>query len=295
MFLHNQCNTFKFGTFFEYITLNESTKDMLQYKNLFIFFIFLAAFQYAQAQQFRKVQNKAFDRGEKMTFRVAFNSALTGNITGGKATLEIKNENKTINNRNTYHVVGEGRTTGFIELFYKVNDRLETYMDQEGLFSWQFIRRTRENDYKKDELVNFRQTDRLAVSLSKIVKVPFHVQDIVSAFYFSRTIDISELKNGEYFTLPFYLDDSVYNSRVVLKGREKIKTKMGTFNCLALRPMVATGYTFDNPYPITIWVTDDEKRVPLLIESELSVGRARIELIEYTGTLSPVKHVKPKK
>ena len=263
--------------------------------------LFVAFAINAEAQPFRKVQNKAFDRGEKMVFRVAFNSTLTGNVTAGKASLEVKNTNKLFNNRSTYHVVGEGHTSGFIELFFKVNDRLESYIDQEGLFPWQFIRRTRENDYKKDELVNFRQNDKLAVSLSKIIKVPVHIQDIVSAFYYARTLDISALKNGEHFAMPFYLDDSVYQSKVVIKGREVVKTRMGTFNCLALRPMVATGYTFEDPYPITVWVTDDEKRVPILIESELAVGRARIELIEYSGVLAastktkPIKPVKGKK
>jgi len=269
---------------------------MMFRKASYLFFIFLVfASHVLTAQQYRKIPNNAFERGEKMTYRVAFNSALTGNITGGKATLEIKKENKIINNRSTYHVIGEGHTTGFIELFYKVNDRLESYFDQDGLFSWQFIRRTRENDYKKDEIVNFRQLDKLAVSLTKITKTPAYVQDIISAFYFSRTQDLSGLKNGEYIMIPFFLDDSVYNSKIILKGREKIKTKMGTFTCLALRPMVATGYTFDDPYPITIWVTDDEKRVPLLIESELAVGRARIELIEYSGVLTPTKTIKPSK
>ncbi len=262
--------------------------------SIFLFFQLVLIFN-ANAQSFRKVQNKAFDRGEKMVFRVAFNSVLTGNITGGKAVLEVKNTNKQFNNRNTYHVVGEGYTTGFIELFYKVNDRLESYIDQDGLFPWQFARRIRENDYKKDEVVNFRQNDKLAVSLKKIVKVPANIQDIVSAFYYARTLDISTYKNGDFFTLPFYLDDSVYHSKIVFKGREKVKTKLGSFNCIALRPMVATGYTFEDPYPITVWVTDDEKRVPVLIESELAVGRARIELIEYSGELTnSVKNTRPK-
>lgn len=235
--------------------------------------------------QYRSIPNTAFDRGEKMTFRVAFNSALTGNITAGKAVLEVKNENKLINGRSTYHIVGEGYTTGIIEMFYQINDRLETYMDEEGLFAWQFVRRTRENNYKKDETVTFRQGDKLAVSLTKIVKAPAYVQDMVSSYFYARTLDISNLAVGQSFTVPFFLDDSVYQSKVVYRGKQTVKTKMGTFSCLMLSPMVATGYAFDDPYPISVFVTDDNRRVPVLIESKLSVGKARIELIDYSGNL----------
>ncbi len=242
----------------------------------------------AFTQSYRTINNTAFVRGEKLTFRVAFNSALTGSITGGKATLEVKDDNKILNNRSTYHVVGEGKTTGFIEIFYKVRDRYESYFDQDALISRQFIRRTRENNYKKDDLVIFRQEDLLAVSLTKIVKVPANMQDVISAFYYARTLDISKLEPGAIVHVPFFLDDSVYNSKVIFKGRETVETKLGKFRCIAFRPMVATGYAFDDPYPITIWLTDDANRVPILIESEQSVGRGRVELISYSGLANPV-------
>lgn len=253
---------------------------------LVIFFIFLSLSVFPQS--YRTVSNTAFVRGEKLTFRVAFNSALTGSITGGKATLEVKNENKTINNRSTFHVIGEGKTTGFIEIFYKIRDRFESYFDEEALIAAQFSRRTHENNYKKDDLVIFRQHDHLAVSLAKIVKIPTNCQDVISAFYYARTLEISHLKPGETIEIPFFLDDSVYHSRVIFKGRETVTTKLGSFRCIAFRPMVATGYAFDDPYPITVWITDDENRLPILIESEQSVGRARVELISYSGLANPI-------
>jgi hypothetical protein len=250
--------------------------------------IFILGCLSAFPQSLRTVHNTAFIRGEKLTFRVAFNSALTGSITGGKATLEVIDENKLINNRSTYHVVGEGKTTGFIELFYKIHDRYESYFDQDALIARQFIRRTRENKYKKDDLVIFRQDDKLAVSLTKIMPVPANIQDVISGFYYARTLDISTLKIGGIIDIPFFLDDSVYYSRIIFKGRETVKTKLGKFRCIAFRPMVATGYAFDDPYPITIWITDDANRLPILIESEQSVGRARVELISYSGLANPI-------
>lgn len=251
---------------------------------LFLLFCNILAFP----QTYRSIPNTAFIRGEKLSFRIAFNSALTGNITGGKATLEVTKEKKILNNRTTYHVIGEGKTTGFIEIFYKIHDRFESYFDQEALIAWQFTRRTRENNYKKDDLVLFRQNDRLAVSMTKIMKVPANIQDVISAFYYARTLDVSDIKTGGTIEIPFFLDDSVYHSRVIFKGRETVKTKLGKFRCIAFMPMVATGYAFDDPYPITIWITDDANRLPILIESEQPVGRARVELTSYSGLANPI-------
>jgi hypothetical protein len=254
--------------------------------NLIILLVFTCLS--ASTQPYRTIRNTAFIRGEKLTFKVAFNSSLTGSITGGKATLEIKDDNKIINNRSTYHVVGEGKTTGFIELFYTVHDIFESYFDQDALIARQFIRRTRENNYKKDDVVIFRQDDRLAVSLTKVVKVPYNIQDVVSAVYYARTLDISDLKPGGIVEIPFFLDDSVYFSKVIFKGRETVKTKLGKFHCIAFQPMVATGYAFDDPYPITVWITDDLNRLPVRIDSEQSVGRARVDLISYSGLANPI-------
>ena len=252
---------------------------------ILILFSCLSAFPQSS---YRTIHNTAFKRGEKLEFRVAFNSALTGSITGGKATLEVKKENKIINNRSTYHVVGEGKTTGFIEFFYKIHDRFESYFDADALIASQFIRRTRENKYKKDDLVTFRHADHLAVSLQKIMKVPDNIQDVVSAFYYARTLDISDLKPGGTFVIPFFLDDSVYYSRVIFKGRETVETKLGKFRCIAFQPMVATGYAFDDPYPITVWITDDLNRLPVRIDSEQAVGRGRVELTSYSGLANPI-------
>ena len=241
------------------------------------------------AQSYRKIENNAFTRGEKLTFRIAFNSALTGNIVAGKATLEITPENKTFNNRNTYHIVGQGRTSGIVEIFFKIDDRFDSYIDEDAIIPWQFSRRTRENRYRKDDIVNFRQDDKLAVSLSRIMKVPANVQDMISAFYYTRTLEVSKMKPGDSFLVPFFLDDSVYQSRVEFTGRATVKTKLGKFRCMVFKPMVATGQAFDDPHPITLWVTDDANHLPILIESEQVVGRARIELISYEGLLNPIE------
>ena len=242
----------------------------------------------ASGQNYRTVQHDQFKRGEKLDFRISFHSLLTGNITAATATLLLTNENKQFNGRNTYHAVATGKTSGFIEYFYTVEERFESFFDDLALIPHVFIRNTRENSYVKNDKVTFRHKDKLAVSNTAVKKVPLNVQDMVSAFYYSRSFDLTGAKPGKEFDLPFFLDDTVYNSKIKFTGREKIKTRLGKFNCIVFEPMVATGQVFEDPYPVTIWITDDKNRIPVLIETELTVGSARIELTSYQNLANPV-------
>jgi len=244
------------------------------------------------AQHYRTIPNNYFQRGEKLEFRISFHSSLTGNIPAASATVEVTDENKKFDGRDTYHVVGYGKTTGIIEMFYQVEERFESFIDEKALFPHYFIRKTRENNYQKDENVAFRHKEKIAVSKSGVKNVPENVQDILSSFYYARVIDLSKSKPGAEFPVSFYLDDSVYNSKLVFVGRETVKTRLGKFSCLKVKPMVATGYVFDDPYPVTVWVTDDQNRIPVRIESKLSVGSARIDLVSYQGVNNPVAQLK---
>jgi len=259
---------------------------MLKTLHITFLFTFLAAGLFSQ--NYRSIPNSYFKRGEKLTFKIAFHSLLTGNLTAGTATLELAQENKQIGGRNTYHAIGYGRTRGIIEMFYQVEQRFESYIDEEALIPWYFSRRVRENKYTKNDNITFRHRDKIAVSPTKVNFIPENVQDILSAFYYARCIDITGARPGKEFSVPFILDDSVYQSKIRFVGRETVKTRVGKFNCLKIKPMVATGYVFDDPYPVSLWITDDQNRIPILIESELSVGSVRMELTSYSGLANPI-------
>ncbi|HEX7411511.1 MAG TPA: DUF3108 domain-containing protein [Bacteroidales bacterium] len=239
------------------------------------------------AQKFRTIKNHAFRRGEKLEYKVYYHSVLTGDVTAGTGTLEVQADNRKFNNRNTMHIIGIGHSKGAFNWFYKVNDRFETYIDEEGLFPWMFINRTREGGYKKDDDITFHQDDGKAVSRNAVTRLPENVQDFLSGFYYARTLDVSKVAEGGSFTVPFFLNDTVYNSRIIYEGKDVITTELGTFNCLKFKPMVVKGDVFSDPYPMTIWVTDDRNRVPILFESAVIVGKVKMELIKYTGLANP--------
>jgi len=257
-------------------------------KAAFISLLLFIGITIAGAQKFRTINNQAFKRGEKLEYRVFYHSLITGNVTAGEGTLEVKAENRKFNNRNTMHIVGIGKSKGAFNWFYKVNDRFETYIDEEAMFPWMFVNRTHEGGYTKDDDVTFNHDTGKAVSRNSTTRLPENVQDFVSGFYYARTLDISKVPPGGGFNVPFFLNDSVYTSRIIYEGKDVIKTELGTFNCLKFKPMVVKGDVFSDPYPMSIWVTDDRNRIPILFESAVIVGSVRMELTNYTGLANPM-------
>jgi hypothetical protein len=239
------------------------------------------------AQHTRSVKNTSFGRGEKLDFKVYYHSLVTGNVTAGYGSLVVTQDNRKFMNRDTYHIVATGKSSGFFNMFFKVDDRFESYIDEEGIYPWLFTRRTREGGYKKDDEVNFNQLRGSAISRKKVTHIPINVQDIISSFFFARTLDGNTIKPGDVINLPFFLDDSVYFSKVKFFGRETIKTSFGRIKCLKLKPLLAKGNVFKEDYPMTLWVSDDSNKIPILAESAVIVGSVRMELISYSGLLNP--------
>lgn len=239
-------------------------------------------------QGLRKIENTAFQRGEKITYRVFYDSYLTGNVHAGEASLEIRKENEVIGGRNTMNIVGLGRTKGAFNFFFKVVNRYETYIDEDAIVPLLFIRRINEGGYRKSQDVVFNQQENLAISNTATVSVVENVQDLISSFYYLRTYDYADAKIGDVYDVSFFLDDTVYVSRVMFDGREEVTTRVGTFKTLRFKPQVLTGEVFGQPYPMTLWISDDKNKIPVLAQSGIIVGSVKMELTNYQGLKNPL-------
>lgn len=227
--------------------------------------------------------NFPFHRGEYLKYRVYYDSWATAWLTAGYGIMEIDKEWALVNGREAYHITVNGNSAGIFNMFYKVRDKFESYMDKDSLYSLKFIRRTHEGRYKRNDDVIFDQENLKAHSTRKVKDITPGVQDIVSAFYHVRTWDFDTAKvNDEYF-MDFFLDDSLYHTKFIFLGRETIETDLGEFNCLKFKPQVATGDIFQEPYPMELWVTDDRNKIPVLINSAVYIGSVKVELVEYRG------------
>ncbi|MFP4472089.1 MAG: DUF3108 domain-containing protein [Bacteroidales bacterium] len=252
----------------------------------FILFFFTLAVD-AQEFEYREIENQAFQAGEKLKYKVYYESMLTGKVNAGTATLEVKNSLRRFNGRKAFHIVGIGRSNPGFDMFFKVRDRFETYLDEKALVPHLFVRRTYEGGYVKDDDVYFDHKKGIAKSRYAVKEIDPHIQDIISAAFYARTMNADTLKEGDNISVDFFLDDSTYISVIQFIGKQVVETELGVFRCLAFKPMVATGEVFSNPYPMTLWVTDDKNKLPVLAKSAVIVGSVKMELIKYSGLRNP--------
>jgi hypothetical protein len=235
------------------------------------------------------VENDAFKSGEFLKYRVYYDSWMTSWLTAGYGTMTVGETDRKFQEREVYHVEVIGKSTKFFNLFMKVDDRFESYLDKEALLPWMFIRRTREGSYVKDDDVVFDYGKMTAASRQMERSIPPGLQDMVSAFYYMRTCDFDTAVAGDEYHVQFYLDDSLYHSRIVFLGRENVETGMGIFPCMKFKPQVAMGEVFTEQYPMVLWVSDDRNKIPVLGRSGVYIGSVTIELIEYSGLLYPLE------
>jgi len=247
-------------------------------KNFFLLFLLLIT-GVSMAQK----NHQAFDTGEWFKFRIHY-----GPFTASYATLEVKDD--ILNDKPVHHIVGFGESSGFLSLFFKVEDYYETYIDKNEVKPYRFIRKINEGGHTKDIEINFDRNKKEASVTNKKYKTQKtfptkdNVQDMVSSFYFLRNnIDVSSLSKGDETFVNMFFDNENYLFKLKFLGREVIKTKMGKIACLKFRPYVQADRVFKEEESMTVWISDDDNRIPVKIKADILVGSIEADLEAFKG------------
>ncbi len=253
---------------------------------LLLIIISLTCIRPAQAQtDFCSIRNSSFNAGETITLKVFY--ALGKMFIGaGEATFNCSLEK--FAGRDVFHIVGDGKTYKAYDWFFKVRDRYETYLDTATLQPLKFIRNVNEGGYKIYNNVVFNQAAHQAISTTGTYTVPPCVQDVISSIYYARNIDFSRYNEGDKIPFAMFLDDQVYNIYVRYLGKENVKTKFGTFRAIKFKPLLIKGSVFEGGEKMTVWVSDDGNKIPLRIESPISVGSVVVDMINYGNLRHPL-------
>jgi Protein of unknown function (DUF3108) len=192
------------------------------------------------------------------------------------------------NGKTVYHLVGTGQSNSKYDWIFKVRDRYESYIDTANLLPAKFIRNVNEGGYKKFENVTFNQSAGTAVTTGGVFKVPRCVQDVVSAVYYARNINFDNYKEGDKIPFSLFLDNEVYNMYIRYLGKETVKTKYGKFRAIKFKPLLLKGTIFEGGEKMNVWVSDDANHLPLRIESPISVGSVKIDMMTYKNLRYPL-------
>ena len=228
-------------------------------------------------------QERAYGDGEWFKFRVHY-----GLLTAGYASLQVNNEN--LRGKDVFHVKGEGKTIGVSKWFFKVEDNYQSYIDKEKDIPYRFIRKIYEGGHTKDIEIDFDHTSKKALVYNKKhdtkeeLSFPEDTQDMVSAFYYLRNrLDTENIEEGQFVDMNMFFDRENYKFRLKFLGREILNTNFGKVSCLVFRPYVQSGRVFKERESLTVWVTDDKNKMPMLIKADLAVGSLKATLTEYKG------------
>jgi len=252
-----------------------------------VIIIFSFVFNYSGANQtntndnefkFRYIQNEAFGFGERLDYKVGYKF-----ITAGTGYFHILPNPVVQNGRDCYDIRFQVSSLKSLEWIYKVRDSYRSLVDVGGIFPWLFEQHVREGNYKRDFIAEFDQINNFALAKNKKFKVPPYIHDIVSAFYFVRTLNLKSMKKDSTFYLRNFFDDTTYNLGVRIRGRQTVEVEAGKFRCLIVEPLVMEGGLFKSEGTILVWLTDDDRKLPIKVATKILIGFVSAELTKYSG------------
>lgn len=230
--------------------------------------------------------------GEVLSYRIHY-----GFLTAGNATLATTRTS--YNGQPAFYVKGTGKTSGAAKAFFKVEDVYESYINarKEPLF---YVRNVAEGGYRQHLQSTFNPANNSLVLVDKIhtdrpaktVKVPDGVQDMMSCFYYLRSLPADNLKVGSVVRMNVWVDDELFPFQLKVVAAENLSTKFGKINCLKIIPSVMSGRVFKQKEGVTMWVTNDQNRVPVLIKAELAVGSLKASIDGYSNVKYPLNFTK---
>ena len=213
-----------------------------------------------------------FKQGESLKFSVQY-----GVIHAGTAWLEVPEEKK-VKGKETLLLLARAESNKFFSVFYKVRNRIESTWDREGQSSLKYTENRREGGHKARSEINFDYSVHQAhYDNGATYPIPPQVQDALSSFYFTR---YQALPVGGSIVFDYHASRKTKPLEVKVLGREQVKTPAGTFDCIALEPILKAGGIFKKTGRLVIWITDDERRMPVLMKSKVSIGSISVILQE---------------
>lgn len=262
-----------------------------------VFLIALMTLQFRQVAQISEVydpceiNNWTFTGGEEITYKIYYNWNFVW-LPAGEAVFKV------IDVGDQYHLSVKGRTYSSYEWFFKVRDNYDTYIDKKTLLPKVAIRDVVEGNYRLYEKMIFEQElgkvtcyrgDTKNDAKKREFKLTECMHDLISVIYHTRNFEYEKFNKGQEFPVKIFMDTEVWPLNVKYKGRYKNLTVkgMGKYKAFKFSPDVISGQVFKEGTQMDIWVSDDNNRIPIYIESPVSVGSVKIVLKDYKGLKYP--------
>ena len=214
---------------------------------------------------------------EKLSYDISFIG-----IKVGEANLQISSL-EYINKKPCFHIIGSGKTSPFFDIFFKVRDKYETFLDTSLILPIRFKRDISEGGFKKQQLYNFNHIDTVVYFKDTLHQISKSTQDMLSALFLARTFDDKNLKINDKFIVPIFMDEENYFLEIKYLQKDTLNTDFGNVECLIFKPLMQEGRVFENGEKMKIWISNDKNRLLLKVETQIWAGKIVAMLIDYTN------------
>ena len=218
------------------------------------FFLFFTSFIIAQTP---------FKIGESLQYHAEFNR-----VRVGEAELKVSAIEE-INTIKSYHIIYVAKTKGLADRLFKIRDQIDIWIDKEGFFTHRLIKNINQGNYKNKVDVRFDYNKSIAKTSTKEISIDFKARDSFSLFYYLRTILLNE---NDIMSFSSFEGRRIVDYKLQIKGNEIIRTELGSFTCTVIRPYQEGKNLFKNQGDIQIWMSDDERRLPVKIQIKMKFG-----------------------
>ncbi|MEI6084028.1 MAG: DUF3108 domain-containing protein [Verrucomicrobiota bacterium] len=240
--------------------------------------LFLMIFATAAASWANGETNVPFRVGEKLTYQIYW-----GPFIGGKATLEVAGIEKIASN-DCYHLIAEAYTTGLVDMLYHVKSRTESWLDVDELCTRRYRQeRTEGKRFRSDDSL-YDYSNKHLVTTNYVTGKPHTyaldapVQDMISCLYYVRSRPL-QLDVTEQF--PVVLGSTRYDVTVKPDERKTLFFRpTGNVQALRIEPNPTIAVVSANKGRMWFWVSDDPRKLLLLITSDMKIGSAKFVLTQ---------------
>ncbi len=211
----------------------------------------------------------AFPLPERLEFELTY----TG-ITAGHAVMEVKQTGTDI------HIISTARSADWLRFFFPVDDRIESFLTS-GLPQQQFgsprlyQERKHEGRTVTNREAHFNLPGLEVTTINHLNKeekkqaITKQTYDTLSCFYYFRTIP---LQIGASYFIDIYDCSRLWNTEVKVLRREELDTPLGRFKTIVIQPLLKSEGIFARTGDMFIWLTDDDRRIPVQMKSKVVVG-----------------------
>ena len=218
-----------------------------------------------------------FHPGEKLTYRLSWSNILSA----GTAVLEVRAE-PSKDGRELLRFVSTARSIGMVDTFYPVRDTIQSVYDLGARESLAYTmdqshgKRKKQREYLFDQVAHKVAFTENGFQVA--LDIPPHAQDALSSLYYVRMAD--DLVPGRTVTVQVFDGGKNWSVDVQVLAREKVKTPLGEFNTIKLKTYPKYEGVFMHKGEIFIWVTDDAHRIPVIMQSTITIGSIMANLTE---------------